>query len=291
MGVGGQSMVTTLRRVILKKPEDAYRSPERAADEWQRLDYLRKPDWDLAISHHEEFVSILVTAGAEVLYLPPDERTGIDSIYTHDPALVTDRGVVIFQTGKPDRRGEGPAMADALRNWGIPILATLEGEATAEGGDLVWLDSKTLLAGRSFRTNGPGIERLREVLGPLDVEVVPVDLPYWNGPREVLHLMSSISLLDHDLAVVFRRLLPVPLFELLETRGILLVDVPEQEYDSLATNVLALAPRQVVMARGNPVTRERFEAAGCQVSEFDGSEICIPGSGGPTCLTRPVLRG
>ena len=155
---------------------------------------------------------------------------------------------------------------------------------------MVWLDRDTLLVGRGFRTNAAGIQGLSELLSPLGVNVIPVELPYWNGPADVLHLMSFISLLDHDLAVIYRRILPVPLFELLTARGVQLVDVPEEEYDSLGCNVLAIAPRNVIMVRGNPVTRSRLESAGCQVFEFDGSEICLPGAGGPTCLTRPLLR-
>jgi N-dimethylarginine dimethylaminohydrolase len=215
----------------------------------------------------------------------------LDSLYTHDPILITDAGAVILQTGKPERRGEGPAFADACKDWGIPILGTVDGDATAEAGDMIWLDSGTLLVGRGFRTNAASIESLRRLLKPLGVMVVPVELPYWKGPQEVLHLMSFMSLLDHDLAVVYRRLLPVPLFELLTARGIQLVDVPEPEYDTMGCNVLAVAPRRVVMLSGNPTTRSRLEYAGCAVTEFAGQEICIPGSGGPTCLTRPLLRG
>ena len=205
--------------------------------------------------------------------------------------LITDRGAVIFQTGKIARRGEGPAFADALRSWSVPILGFIDDAATAEAGDMVWLDHDTLLVGRGFRTNAAGIQQLSDLLSPLGVNVIPVELPYWNGPADVLHLMSFISLLDHDLAVIYRRMLPVPLFELLTERGVQLVDVPEEEYDSLGCNVLATAPRNVIMVRGNPVTRSRLESAGCKVSEFDGSEICLPGAGGPTCLTRPLLRG
>jgi N-dimethylarginine dimethylaminohydrolase len=203
---------------------------------------------------------------------------------------VTDRGAVVFQTGKIARRGEGPAFSDAFRKWGIPVLGIIDGEATAEGGDMIWLDHDTLLVGRGFRTNAAGIRQLSTLLAPLGVTVIAVELPYWNGPNDVLHLMSFISLLDTDLAVVYRRILPVPLFELLTSRGVKLVDVPEQEYDSLGCNVLAIAPRRVVMAAGNSITRSRLEAAGCIVSEFDGREICLPGAGGPTCLTRPLWR-
>jgi len=155
---------------------------------------------------------------------------------------------------------------------------------------MIWLDSRTLVVGRGFRTNQAGIDWLSLLLRPLDVSVIPVPLPYWTGPEDVLHLMSFISLLDKDLAVVYRRLLPVPFYELLADRGITLVDVPEEEYLSQGCNVLAVAPRHLVMVSGNPMTRTRLEAEGCTVSEFAGSEICIPGAGGPTCLTRPVLR-
>ena len=288
--VGSQSMVTRLRRVIVKRPEEALRGPEHIANQWQPLRYTRPPDLARAARDHQKFVALLKEAGAEVLELPADDRTGLDSLYTHDPVLVTDRGAVILQTGKIARRGEGPAFADAFQAWDVPILGTIDGSATAEAGDMVWLDHDTLLVGRGFRTNPLGIEKLTDLLSPLSVTVIPVDLPYWNGPDDVLHLMSFISLLDDDLAVVYRRILPVRLFELLTGTGIQLIDVPDEEYDSLGCNVLAVAPRNVIMVAGNPITRSRLEAAGCQVSEFDGSELCIPGAGGPTCLTRPLLR-
>jgi N-dimethylarginine dimethylaminohydrolase len=243
-----------------------------------------------AAEHHRQFVRLMESSGAEILYLPADDRTGLDSLYAHDPVLVTDRGAIIFQTGKIARRGEGPAFADAFRNWNVPILGVIDGHATAEAGDMVWLDHDTLLVGRGFRTNQAGIEWLSELLKPGGTKVIPFELPYWSGPEDVLHLMSFISLLDDDLAVVYRRLLPVPLFELLTSRGIQLVDVPDEEYDTLGCNVLAVSHRKVIMVSGNPTTRSRLEAAGCSVMEFDGSEICLPGAGGPTCLTRPVLR-
>ncbi len=283
-------MVAPLRTVVVKRPNEAYRSVEVIEREWKELDYLRLPDLDRATRDHRQFVSLLESAGANVLSLPVDERTGLDSLYTHDPVLITDRGAIIFQTGKPARRGEGPAFAEAFEAWGVPVLGTVDGEGTAEGGDMVWLDRKTLVAGRGFRTNRAGIVALESLLEPLGVTVVPVHLPYWNGQGEVLHLQSFLSLVDADLAVVFRRMMPVPLFEMLVDRGIEFVDVPDEEYDSLGCNVLTVSPRNVVMAAGNPVTRSRLEAAGCEVSEFDGSEICVPGAGGPTCLTRPLWR-
>jgi N-dimethylarginine dimethylaminohydrolase len=233
----------------------------------------------------------MTSSGVEVLELPLDDRTGLDSLYTHDPVLISNRGAIILQMGKPERRGEGPAFADALKSWGIPILGVMEGSATAEAGDMIWLDSKTLLVGRGFRTNAAGLEAVQELLRPSGVDTIGVPLPSADGPEQVLHLMSFMSLLDQNLAVVYRRLLPVPLFELLNERGVELVDTPDEEYLTMGCNVLALAPRKLAMIAGNPITRRRLEAAGCTVMEFAGEEICFPGTGGPTCLTRPLLRG
>jgi N-dimethylarginine dimethylaminohydrolase len=284
-------MVAPLKHVVVKRPEDAFRSADAIETEWQDLDYLRPPSLQLAVQHHGVFVALISQLGAQVSYLPADDRTNLDSLYVHDPVLTTERGIIILQTGKPLRRGEGPAFEDALRSWDIPVWGRLDGDATAEGGDTLWLDRHTLLVARGFRTNNAGIARLRELLQPLEVQVMAYDLPYWNGPREVLHLQSFISLLDDDLALIYRRLLPVAMYALLGERGIRLIEVPDSEYDSLGCNVLAIAPRTAVIVAGNPITRSRIEAAGCKVSEFDGSEICLPGSGGPTCLTRPLVRG
>lgn len=282
-------MIAPLRAVVLKRPEQAFRADTRTR-EWKELGWIRPPNPEVASKEHRELASLLAAAGARLYFLPENSETNMDSIYVHDPVLITNEGAVILQTGKVARRGEGPAMAEALRAWGVPILGSIEGGATAEAGDMIWLDSETLLVGRGFRTNQPGIEWLARLLRPLHVKVVSIPLPYWTGPEDVLHLMSFMSLLDTDLAVVYRRLMPVPLFELLNERRIQLVDVPEEEYMSLGCDILATAPRQLVMVSGNPITRSRLDAAGCSVSEFSGTEICIPGSGGPTCLTRPLLR-
>lgn len=283
-------MVASLRTVVVKRPEEAFRSLSTSPGEWQDLAWLRPPNPEVASREHAHLVSLLHAAGARALFLPEDSRTGIDSLYAHDPVLITDAGAVILQTGKIARRGEGPAFADALKGWGVPILGSVGGDATAEAGDMIWLDSRTLIVGRGFRTNRKGIESLTAILGPLGVSVIGIPLPYWNGPEDVLHLMSFISLLDSDLAVVYRRLLPVTLYELLQEREIDLVDVPDEEYMTLGCNILAVGPRQLIAVSGNPVTHSRLRAVGCHVSEFEGSEICIPGAGGPTCLTRPLLR-
>lgn len=287
---GCQSMTAPLRRVIVKRPEEAFRDDRRIDAQWKELNYLGRPDLQRASEEHLRFTQVLRDAGAEVLLLPADDRTGLDSMYTHDAGIVTSEGAVLFQTGKLARRGEGIAMADAMRGWDIPVLGVVSGEGLAEGGDMVWLDAETLLAGQGFRTNMEGIRQLRRLLQPAGVRVLEFQLPYWSGPRDVLHLMSFLSLIDTDLAVVYRRLMPAVLFQLLEARSVRMVDVPDEEYDSMGCNVLALAPRVVLMARGNPVTRVRLQEAGCTVHEYDGGEISLKGSGGPTCLTRPVLR-
>lgn len=203
---------------------------------------------------------------------------------------MTDRGAILLRMGKELRRGEEGSLGSALEGFGVPILGRLRGKATAEGGDLLWLDHDTLAVGQGFRTNAEGLAQLEGLLRPLGVRVVPVPLPFFQGPEACLHLMSLISLLDRDLAVVFLRYLPVPFSRELRDRGIEWVEVPDAEFATMAPNVLALAPRDVVVLRGSPVTRRRLEAAGCRVQSYKGVEISLKAEGGPTCLTRPVLR-
>ncbi|MGQ9800504.1 MAG: dimethylarginine dimethylaminohydrolase family protein [Candidatus Saccharicenans sp.] len=287
---GAQSMVGQILRVVVKRPSEAYISEEKVKREWQALGFTAPPDLIRAEEEFSRLEEILKQEGVEIHYLPVDERTTLDSIYTHDPVLITEAGAIILQMGKEERTGETQAFEDALRGWEVPILGRLTGKATAEGGDLLWLDERTLIAGRSFRTNQEGINQLQKILQPLGVRVMAYDLTYWNGPGAVLHLMSFISLLDVDLAVVYKRLLPVALYKLLLERGVKLVEIPEEEFPTQGCNVLALAPRRVAMLEGNPVTASKLQDSGCFVYEFPGSEIAFKGSGGPTCLTRPLER-
>jgi len=279
-----------LRRVLVKRPIEAFGSDEQIAQQWRDLAYLAPPDLDRAADEHDHFVALLERAGAEVAYLPADPRTGLDSIYTHDPALITNAGVITFHMGKAARQGEGPALADALPALEAPLLGRVQAPGTAEGGDMIWLDAHTLAVGRTYRTNLQGIEQLRALLAPLDVTLLEAPLVHWSGPADVLHLMSIISLLDDDLAVVYARLLPIPFRQMLLDRGIELVEIPDEEFPSQGCNVLALAPRLCLMLAGNPVTQQRLEAAGCEVWTCQGDEISFKGSGGPTCLTRPLWR-
>jgi N-dimethylarginine dimethylaminohydrolase len=282
---GGQSMTEPLRRVLVKRPDEAF-----AVDDPARWHYASRPDLDEARREHDALVEILAGAGVEVIDHPEPQPDRADAVFVFDPAIVTDRGAVILRMGKELRRGEEEAMARRFQEIGVPILARLDGEATAEGGDMFWLDPRTLAVGQGFRTNAEGLRQLREALSGLGVDVLPVDLPYFTGPEACLHLLSLISLVDRDLAVVYPPLLPVPFWKTLQDRGFRLVEVPEEEFPTMGPNVLALAPRRCLMLEGNPVTRRRLEQAGCEVLTYRGREISLKAEGGPTCLTRPIWR-
>jgi N-dimethylarginine dimethylaminohydrolase len=279
-------MVEPLRRVLVRRPDDAFGNADP-----ERWHYTSRPDPVEAAKEHDAFVATLRGSGCEVLFHDAPLPDHADAIFTHDPVIVTDEGAVVLRMGKPRRRGEEAAMATALEGLGVPVLAVLEGEATAEGGDLLWLDHDTLAVGRGYRTNAEGLRQLTAILRPLGVETIEVQLPHGDGPDACLHLMSLISLLDHDLAVVHMPLLPVPLAELLRDRGIDTVAVPDDEFATMAPNVLALAPRRCLMLENNPKTRACLEAAGCEVLTYRGRELSLKAEGGATCLTRPILRG
>jgi len=279
---GSQSMWAPLRRVLVRPPD------AEASAAWRAFGWRDEPDPVQLAAEHEAFRALLAEAGAEVIVGETPVPLSPDSIYTYDPAIVTDRGAILLRPGKEGRQVEVDAMGADLVEAGVPLLARLEAPATAEGGDTVWLDERTLLAGRGYRTNEAGIEALRRFLP--DVEVVWFDLPYLTGPADVLHLMSLISPLDRDLALVYLPLLPVRLVELLEKRGVQLVEVPEEEFWSMGPNVLALAPRVALALDGNAETRRRMEEAGVEVRAYAGDQLSRLGDGGPTCLTRPILR-
>lgn len=274
-------MVEPLRRVAVRPPDEAFGGADPAA--WH---YPSAPDLDAAKAEHADFVALL--GDAEVIVI--DEAVdSADAMYVHDPVLVTDRGSIVLRMGKEQRRGEEKVVAAALQHHGVPVLGTVAAPAVAEGGDLLWLDRATLAVGIGFRTNREGLRRIAELLP--GVELIPVPLPYGQGPAACLHLMSLISVVDYDLAVVHRPLLPVEFVAALEGRGFRLIDVPAAELETHGANVLALAPGRCVMLRGNPVTAERLADAGCAVETYAGDQITLVGEGGATCLTRPVLRG
>jgi len=290
MAFGCQSMVKPVRRVLLKHPRDAFVSAANIAAQWQDLNYLGAPDLAKALDEYEFFVSLLAKTIPELIYLPPHPQTGLDSLYVHDPLIVTERGAILCNMGKTQRQGEPTAIGDYLPQMGVPILDRISGTGTLEGGDVIWIEERTLAVGRGYRTNTEGIRQLRDLTAGFVDEVVAVPLPHWNGPADVLHLMSFLSPIDHDLSLVYSRLMPVPFREWLLARGIRLVEVPDEEFESMACNVLAVAPSQCIMLDGNPRTRKLLEAEGAEVRVFRGDEICAKGAGGPTCLTRPILR-
>ena len=280
---GAQSMVAPLQTVLVRRPDEAFgqANPER----WH---YSGPVDLVKAQAEHDAFVRILTEAGVEAAYHSTPLPDHADAIFVHDPVLVTDSGAILLRMGKTLRRGEEAALGKTLEEIGVPIHARLTGSALAEGGDLMWIDPKTLAVGQGFRTNAEGLRQLRAALPA--VEMIPVQLPYAGGPEACLHLMSFISMVADDLAVVYKPLMPVPFLQYLSDRGIGFVEVPEEEYPTMAPNVLALAPRDCLMLAGNPVTQSRLEAAGCRVQTYVGAEISLKAEGGATCLTRPVLR-
>lgn len=282
---GGHSMHGRLRRVLVRRPDESFAVDDPAA--WH---YTSRPDLAEAQRQHDALVSLIEATGTEVVRHDAPQPGRADSIFVYDPVWVTDGGAIVLSMGKALRQGEEEPLAARLEQAGVPILARLEGEARAEGGDLLWLAPDLLVAGLGFRTNEAGVEQLGNALRPLGVRVMGVDLPCFHGPEACLHLLTSISIVDHDLAVVYERLLPVRLWRMLKDRGFRLVTVPEEEFDTQAPNVLALAPGHCLAIDGNPITRRRLEAAGCRVDVYRADELSLKAEGGPTCLTRPILR-
>lgn len=283
---GSQSMITPLRKVLVKRPDAAFGKADPTT--WH---YAARTDLGIAQQEHEALVEILNENNAEVVYHDEPQPDRADAIFVYDPAIVTDAGAIILSLGKNLRRGEEAPMARRLEALGVPVYYQLHGAARAEGGDLLWLDENTLAVGLGFRTNHDGLRQLQEALAKLDIRIIPVELPYYDGPQACLHLLSLISIVDHQLAVVYPPLLSVPFWQYLtQERHLRLIEVPPEEFETMGTNVLALAPGRCVMLEGNTITRQRLIEAGCEVLTYRGNEISLKAEGGPTCLTRPILR-
>ena len=278
------SNVLPLREALVKHPRDAW---GRVRDDWDTLGFTGEPDPNAAAREFEAFCDGLRSLGVRLHYLPFDARTDSDSLYTHDPVISTGEGLVLCRTGKENRRAESAAVEAWATDHDVPVAGRIEAPGLLEGGDLIWLDRHTVAVGLGFRSNAEGARQFGALAG---VDVVEVPLPWHQGPGDVLHLMSLISPLDQELALVHRRLLPVPFLQLLEGRGWDLLVLPEHEYETLGCNVLAVAPRVALAVRGNPETRRLLEGAGCEVHTYAGAQISMMGLGGPTCLTRPLLR-
>lgn len=288
-----QSDCDPLTTVLLVHPREAFADEATIEAQWRGLQWTAPPDVRRAVDEYDRFAAILESAGATLHWLPRGTDTTIDSIYVRDAAVVCDRGIVRCRMGKMARVGEPAALERGLAAAGLgdwPIAGRIEAPGTLEGGDVVWLGPRTIAVGRGYRTNDEGIRQLRAILGDSIDDLIVVPLPHWRGAGDVMHLMSLVSPIDRDLAVVYAPLLPVPFRERLLDLGLRLVEVPDEEFDSLGANVLALAPRRGLIVRGNPRTVAALERAGVDVIEYAGTEISLKGAGGPTCLTRPLAR-
>ena len=282
MRFGAESMVAPLREVLVKRPAAAF---GRAYDD-PAHGFLHPVDLSKAQRQHDELSGILTELGVVVNELEAETESP-DLVYVFDPAVVSSRGAILLRPGKPNRRGEETELEKWLIEHDVPVVGRIEAPGTAEGGDTFWLEPGVFCIGRSLRTNRAGASQLAELVGG---EVHVFDLPYHRGPRELLHLLSVISPVAERVAVVFLPLLPVGLYELLRELDYDLVEAPEHELPTLGCNILAVRPGVLVMAEGNPATRRALESRGCEVHTFAATEIGINGGGGPTCLTRPILR-
>ena len=285
-----QSEYLPLASVYIKTANASFIDEDKLKAEWENLNYLSKPDLLASKIEYIAFENILKNAGTDVKYFPKDEKLSLDSMYCRDASIATDYGMIICTMGKEARRIEPEAQRKSFENDGIPVLGTIQAPGTLEGGDVAWLNEKTLAVGHTYRTNLEGIRQLKALLNLHGVEVIVADLPHYKGVQDVFHLMSILSPVDKDLAVVYSPLMPIRFRNLLLQKGYKLVEVPEDEFESMGCNVLAIDPRKCIMVEGNPQTKAALEKAGCEVFTYKGQEISVKGGGGPTCLTRPLKR-
>jgi arginine deiminase len=290
MVTSAQSETASVRTLLLKHPRQAWLDQKAIRAQWKALRYSEEPDFGRAVEEYERFLDILRSFAADIRFLPEDDRTGLDSIYVRDAALATGAGLILCRMGKELRRGEPETLGEFAKAAGWPVLGAIQAPGMVEGGDVVWLEDRTLAVGHGYRTNAEGIRQLRELTADLAHEVVEVPLSHWDGPGDVLHLMSMLSPVDNGKLLVYSRLLPVPFRKWLLGKGFELLEVPEAEYPTMGCNVLAMAPGKCVALAGNPRTQEVLAKAGIEVRTYEGREISVKGAGGPTCLTRPLVR-
>ena len=287
---GCQDMTSTIRKVLIKDPKSAYKNQANIDTQYEELNYFGKPDFEISLKDYDSFKSILHNNGIEIHCLPSDDITSLDSIYTHDPCLVSNSGVILCSMGKDLRKKEPEMISNYFESLGIPIIGRISSPGKLEGGDIVWIDNRTVAVGVGYRSNFEGIMQLKQILSDDIDEIIPVHLPHWTGPADCLHLMSNVSPIDENLFLVYSKLLPVSFREYLLSRKIKLIEVPDEEYESMGCNVLAIAPRKVIMIEGNNITKKTLEDEGVEIFTYPGLEISNKGAGGPTCLTRPFLR-
>ncbi len=278
-------------QILVRHPRDAFGSADKIAREWRDLHFTAPPDLARACEQFDAFASMCAAHTSVVPIQAAHEGLTLDAIYVRDASIVSARGAILCRMGKPQRAGEPAALGESYRQLGIPVLGEIQAPGKLEGGAFPWLGPRLAAVGRGYRTNDEGIRQLRDLLGDTIDELIVVHLPHYRGPGDVFHLMSIISPVDVDLAVVYSPLMPVSFRERLLDLGYSLVEVPDEEFDSMGANVLAVAPRRCVMVEGNPQTRAALERAGADVRVYDGADISLMGGGGPTCLTRPLPMG
>ena len=279
-----------IKKVAVRFPAASFVDDNKIAAEWQQLRFHCEPDYAGAVAEHANFSDLLEQAGAEVIALGGDDSLTLDAIYTRDAMLVSPKGLILCHMGRKSRRGEPALNAALLEKSGEKVLGEITAPGTLEGGDFIWLNDKACAVGLGPRTNQQGIDQLQALLGD-DVDVHVVPLPDPDHPDDVFHLMSMISPLDADLALIYRPLMTDSFINWLEGHGVKFVEVPEDEFIPMGCNVLAVGPRNVLMLDRLPGTKAAMEAAGCKVQTYTGDEISRKGEGGPTCLTRPLVRG
>lgn len=290
MKYGCQSMYKKIERVLIKHPKDAFISQENLAANWGNYNYISEPEYEKVLKEFDIFENILKGKIEHIDYLDQSDNVGLDSIYTHDSLKITSRGAIFFNTGKILRQNEAAEVEKIFSDKGIDTLGWIKAPGKMEGGDVVWIDEKTVAIGRGYRTNEDGINQFKALTKDFIDEFIIVPMPHGEGEDECLHLMSVISIVDRDLAVVYSRYMPVFFRQLLLGRGFELVEVNDREYDNLGSNVLALAPRECVMMSGNPDILKKLEDKKCRVHVYPGEDLSVKGTGGPTCLTCPVYR-
>ena len=289
---GVSSSVATLRKVAMRRP-----GAMLTADH-ERWHYTKPLDPSALAMQYERFAELVAASGAQIVWMSDADATGdvddlADSVFTYDPSFAVPGGAVVLRPGKSLRTGEADLHATFYHDVGVPVLGRIEAPGVFEGGDCFWLDASTLAVGRGFRTNQDGIDQMASIVEPLGIDIEAYDLPYHLGPEACLHLMSVVSVLDDDLALVHTPLMPTALYQRMQELGYTLLEAPADEFDAslgLNLNVLATAPRQVIAIDGFAGTLALMRDAGCEVTTFAGNELCIPCEGGPTCLTRPLLR-
>ncbi len=283
-------MVDPLRRLIMKSPLCAWKDTYNVKKNWKDLYYSAEPNFDKAVLQYNNLISIIKSFGIDILMLPSNDNTSLDSIYTHDAGIATSSGIIICNMGKKSRKNEPKALKDFLSDNNISVIGEIKYPGIIEGGDIIWINNRTIAVGEGYRTNKEGIRQLKEILSDEIDDLIRVPLPHWLGPESCLHLMSNVSPIDHNLYLIYPKLLPVKFIKYLKSLNIKLINVPDKEYESMACNVLSLAPKKCIMMSGNPITKKLLESNNVEVYTYDGSEISLKGAGGPTCLTRPIYR-